>query len=163
MLIGVVSDTHNNISNIQEIVSIFNKKKVGHVIHTGDITNSNSLKALSKLDCPLTFVFGNNDRGEVNLKEAAKIYNYQCDEPPLSIFIENRKITIFHEPDPISLFLTKNKDIDFIFHGHTHRFRKEIQDKTIIFNPGECAGLIKGKNAIGIVDLVTCEIERIFF
>ena len=60
MLIGVVSDTHNNISNISEIVTIFNKKKVGHVIHTGDVTNSNSLKALSKLDCPLTFVFGNN-------------------------------------------------------------------------------------------------------
>ena len=35
---------------------------------------------------------------------------------------------------------------DIIFHGHTHRYRLEKNNETIIFNPGECAGILKGKN-----------------
>ena len=41
---------------------------------------------------------------------------------------------------------------DFILHGHTHRFRSELINNSLVFNPGECAGLIKGKNKIGIID-----------
>ena len=41
---------------------------------------------------------------------------------------------------------------DFIVHGHTHRYRSEIIEDTLIFNPGECAGILKGKNKIGLID-----------
>ena len=44
---------------------------------------------------------------------------------------------------------------DLILHGHTHRFRLEKIGETIIFNPGECAGFMKGKNQVGIIDLAT--------
>ena len=47
MLIGVVSDTHNNHKNIKNIIEIFNKRRVDLVIHTGDITNASSLEKLS--------------------------------------------------------------------------------------------------------------------
>ena len=30
---------------------------------------------------------------------------------------------------------------DYIFHGHTHRFRLDKINDCIIFNPGECLGL----------------------
>ena len=42
---------------------------------------------------------------------------------------------------------------DLILHGHTHRFRLEQLENCIIFNPGECAGFMKDKNSIGLVDL----------
>ena len=42
---------------------------------------------------------------------------------------------------------------DIILHGHTHRFRLESKDSCVIFNPGECAGFMKGKNHIGIFNL----------
>ena len=35
MLIGVVSDTHNNLKNIDQIISLFNDKGIQTVIHTG--------------------------------------------------------------------------------------------------------------------------------
>ena len=44
MLLGVVSDTHNNLKNIETIISLFNDKKVSLVIHTGDIANAQSLE-----------------------------------------------------------------------------------------------------------------------
>ena len=55
------------------------------------------------------------------------------------------------------------KDIDLILHGHTHRYREEFIGETLCFNPGESAGLMRGKNAIGLIDLSTLEIRRIFF
>ena len=42
---------------------------------------------------------------------------------------------------------------DFILHGHTHRFRLEKINNCYVFNPGECAGMLKGKNQIGLIDL----------
>ena len=76
---------------------------------------------------------------------------------------KEKKIAIFHEPNGIDKYLMENKDIDIILHGHTHRFREEVINKVLIFNPGESAGMLKGKNAVGIVDLETLSTERIFF
>ena len=55
-----------------------------------------------------------------------------------------------HHPELINENLIQQ--VDFIFHGHTHRYRNDVIKETIIFNPGECAGFLEGKNQIGIVD-----------
>lgn len=163
MLVGVVSDTHNNTKNIEEVIRLFNKKHVDLVIHTGDIACSSALKRFSKLNCDLVGVYGNNDREELGLKEVVEKYNFRFEEPPLPIIVSEKKIVIFHEPDSINQYLLENINIDLILHGHTHRFRHEDRKGTVIFNPGESAGMMKGKNAIGIVNLENLMIERIFF
>jgi predicted phosphodiesterase len=48
-------------------------------------------------------------------------------------------------------------------HGHTHRYRLEQNGAQTIFNPGECAGMMAGRNAIGIVDLSTMECQVLNF
>ena len=199
MLIGVVSDTHNNLKNIDQIISLFNDKEIKLVIHTGDITNANSLDKFSKLNANLIGVYGNNDRSEAGLENVANKNNFQFQEPPklltlfkrnIAIFHEpdsiddflifnknnfqfqeppklltlfNRNIAIFHEPDPIDEFLKINRNIDIVLHGHTHRYRNEIDKDILFFNPGESAGMLTGKNAIGLVDLKKIEAKRIFF
>ena len=52
---------------------------------------------------------------------------------------------------------------DLILHGHTHRFRLEKKEKCIIFNPGECAGFLEGKNKIGLFNTKTRKAETISF
>ena len=163
MLVGVVSDTHNNIENIKNIICLFNKEGVDLVIHTGDITKAETLRNFSKLDAPLVGVFGNNDRIEKGLKEVCEEFNFIFQEPPLALALENKKICVFHEPDLIQEYIKKNKDVDLILHGHTHRHREEKIDNTIYFNPGESAGSLKGKNVLGLVNLSNLEIRRIFF
>ena len=163
MLVGVVSDTHNNISNIKSIIDIFNKQKVDLVIHTGDISKPDTLKIFSNLNCPMMGVFGNNDRIESGLEEVCIEYKFNFKEPPLSIVLENRNIAVFHEPEIIQEYLNNNENIDIIIHGHTHRYREEEIDGIIYFNPGESAGSLKGKNALGLIDLKNFEIKRIFF
>ena len=163
MLIGVVSDTHNNLKNIKQIISLFNNEKVSLVIHTGDITNSTSLKEFSNLNCDLVGVYGNNDRNEIGLKDVAKKNNFNLKDPPNVIRLKNKNIAIFHEPDSIDDFLERNQNIDIVFHGHTHRHRHETKNDTLLFNPGESAGMVQGSNVIGVVDLESLEIKKIFF
>ena len=163
MQIGVVSDTHNNLKNIDRIISLFNEENIDLVIHTGDVTNAISMEKFSRLKCKLIGVYGNNDRNEKGLKEVAFKYNFLFQEPPNSINLRNRNIAIFHEPDLISSYLKEHKDIDLVLHGHTHRYREEFIGGTLCFNPGESAGLMKGKNAIGLIDLSNLNVRRIFF
>ena len=163
MLVGVVSDTHNNIKNIKNIICLFNEEQVCLVIHTGDISKAETLRKFSELDAPLVGVFGNNDRVEEGLKEVCEEYNFKFQEPPLSLTLENKKIAVFHEPDLIKDYIKEHKDIDLILYGHTHRYKEEKIDKTVYFNPGESAGSMEGKSALGIVNLNNLEIRRIFF
>mgnify|MGYP006083709599 CR=1 FL=1 len=163
MLVGVVSDTHNNIKNIRKIINLFNEYQVELVIHTGDISKAETLKVFSNLNCPLKGVFGNNDRIEKGLEEVCKENNFLFQEPPLSLAIKDKKIDIFHEPDLIREHIKEHPDIDLILHGHTHRYIEETINGTIYFNPGESAGLMEGKNAIGLININNLEIKRIFF
>ena len=163
MKIGVVSDTHNNLKNIETIINLFNDERVPVVIHTGDISNANTLERFSNLNSKLIGVYGNNDRNESGLKEVAKKNNFQFQEPPRRLSLLDREIVIFHEPDKIDQFLSENKLIDVVLYGHTHRYENNIKNGVLFFNPGESAGMQKGSNAIGILDLKNMEAKRIFF
>ena len=163
MFVGVVSDTHNKIENVQTIINIFNQENVDVVIHTGDISKPETLRMFSGLDCPLMGVFGNNDRVESGLKEVCNQYDFNFKEPPFSLILKDRKIVIFHEPEIIQDYLRDHSDVELVIHGHTHRYREENLNNVMFFNPGESAGFFKGKNAIGIINLDNLYIRRIFF
>ena len=163
MKIGVVSDTHNNLKNIEIIINLFNDLEVPIVIHTGDISNANTLEKFSRLNSELIGVYGNNDRNEPRLKEVAQRNNFKFQEPPRRLSLLDREIVIFHEPDNIDRFLSENKSINVVLYGHTHRYENEIKNGVLFFNPGESAGMQKGSNAIGILDLMSLEAKRIFF
>jgi putative phosphoesterase len=152
LIVGVTGDTHNNLKNIKTICSIFNKNRTDLVLHTGDISLPKALLAFKCLDCPLITVLGNNDIGEEkDLREASKEFDCEIFEEPHSLTLQEKKILILHHPELINNEMLS--DFDLILHGHTHRFRLEKINKCLIFNPGECAGFLKGKNQIGLVEL----------
>ena len=163
MILGVVSDTHNRISNIEKIIDIFNSNNVDKVIHTGDITQAKSLEKFSRLNSPLYGVFGNNDLQEEGLKEISDKEGFSFKDPPFTIELGGRKIVILHEPDNLEEIISQIDSVDLIVHGHTHRYRSEIVNGIKIFNPGESAGILPGKNAVGLIDLSNLKTKRIFF
>jgi predicted phosphodiesterase len=77
--------------------------------------------------------------------------------------LENKKIAVFHEPELIEEYIKDHQDVDLVLHGHTHRYQEEIIDDIIYFNPGESAGSMEGKSAIGLIDMCNLKIRRIFF
>lgn len=156
MRIGVVSDTHNHLPNVQRIVALLNAAGVERVLHTGDITQAKTLAVLAQLDAPVLGVFGNNDRGERSeLEAAAARLQIALSDPPLELHLAARRIVVVHDPRELEALGGAAPDV--ALHGHTHRHRLEHRGGRLVFNPGECAGHVAGLNAVGVVDLVTLE------
>tara|TARA_X000000950_G_C13486707_1_gene486057 strand:- start:78 stop:566 length:489 start_codon:yes stop_codon:yes gene_type:complete len=160
--IGLTGDTHNNLKNVAKICDIFNSQNLDFVIHTGDISLPKTLKSFDLLNIPLKGVFGNNDQDEKeDLLKVCKEKGFLFEEIlEIKISDENFLFAI-HDPKDIEDRFYKPGNI--IVHGHTHRFRNEILKETYIFNPGECAGIMKGKNSIGVVCTENPKMEIINF
>lgn len=158
MRIGVVGDTHNNMRSVQRIVEIFNAEKVSRVIHTGDITQAKVLDSFAALDATLHGVFGNNDLERESLEEAAARHSMETVDVPLEVEWSQRRILVVHDPRELDDHL--RPDHALAIHGHTHLHRLEEISGTLVFNPGECAGMREGLNAVGIIDLTTLACER---
>jgi uncharacterized protein len=162
MRIGVVSDTHNHLSNVARIVELFNQARVERVVHTGDITQARTLEVLARLEAPLLGVFGNNDEGErQGLEAAAAHYDIALCDPPLELCLAGRRIIVVHDPRDLDTAL--GADHQVALHGHTHRRAIERSDGRLVFNPGECAGHLPGLNAVGVLDLATLEAQILRF
>ena len=161
MRIGVVSDTHNNLTNVRRIVELFAQARVERVVHTGDITQPKTLRALAELGRPVVGVFGNNDEGErQSLLEAADDLGMQLADAPLELEWAGRRIVVVHDPRELEGRLAGH---DVALHGHTHEQRIDRSTGCLVFNPGECAGHLEGRNTVGLLDLATLEIDLLRF
>jgi predicted phosphodiesterase len=84
---------------------------------------------------------------------------FELAEPPLELRWLGRRITVVHDR-------AAHPDLapgDVLLHGHDHRLCLERVDGTLVFNPGECAGWLEGRNAVGLLDLVRLEAEVLRF
>jgi uncharacterized protein len=158
--IAVVSDTHNNLRNVTRIVELLNAADVARVVHTGDITQAKTLEVLARLAAPLVGVYGNNDEREAIAAVAARHAMHFVDGA-LSFEAAGRRVGVIHDPYDIDAALIAAHDL--VLHGHNHRLVLERRGRTLLFNPGECAGMLDGHNAVGIVDLAKLEVELLRF
>jgi len=161
MRIGVVSDTHNNLRSVRAIVDIFDRSGVDRVVHTGDVTQAKVLEAFASMRAPLYGVWGNNDLERESLDAAAARHRMRIVEGTLRLVWHERTIVVAHDPRDLAHHL--GADVDLALHGHTHLHRHERVRETLVFNPGECAGMLRGHNRVGLVDLTTLRCELVHF
>jgi len=160
MRIGVVSDTHNNLRNVERIVELFRGADISRVVHTGDITQPPTLHALARVEVPIVGVFGNNDEREALLETAAGLA-VELRDPPFVWEIGPRRVLVAH--DPVELEAAPEPGCEVVLHGHTHRRTVECSPERLLFNPGECAGHLAGRQTVGVVDLDTLQPELLHF
>jgi hypothetical protein len=154
MLIGVMSDTHDNILQAEQAVSLFNNEGVEQVLHAGDYIAPFMIDTLSELEAPLTGVFGNNDGDRVLLEKKAAAF------PLLTIggvFARvdagGMKIALLHGHDQQLLqMLMGLESLDLLVYGHTHRPDIRRNGPLLIVNPGEVYGHLTGRSTVALVD-----------
>ncbi len=136
MKIGVISDTHDQRQLILEAIGIFNKEKVGLVIHCGDWVSPFSAARFSALKCKIKGVFGNNDGDKSLHRQRNGSFIEYCDEK-MEIVAEGRKIFVTHGHMPQLLEnALKSGKYDAVFSGHTHVAHVKKEGKTLWLNPG---------------------------
>lgn len=146
MLIGIISDSHDNISAIRKAVNIFNERKVDIVLHAGDFVAPFTAGEFGKLKMKLVGVFGNNDGDKQHLLERFKNIG-EIHPEPFELELENKRICLVHQVS----CLDKKNNCDIIIYGHSHKVDIK-KGKPLIINPGECGGWITGESTVAILD-----------
>ncbi len=166
MKIGVISDTHDQRQRILQAIEIFNKKKVGLVVHCGDWVSPFSAARFAALNYPVKGVFGNND-GDKNLHRQRNSSFIEYHDEKMEIAVEGRRIFVTHGhlPQLVENALKSGK-YDAVFSGHTHVAHAKMEGKTLWLNPGtlvdETSDKVKGMSiAVYDTETNTAEIIRL--
>ena len=161
MRIGIVSDTHDMLRNVERIVALFDAAGVERVVHTGDITQAKTLRVFARMRAGMVGVFGNNDLERESLEAACDEYGLGLCDPPLRLEWAGRRLAVVHDPADLTEDLIASCDV--ALHGHDHRRRIERVNGALVVNPGECAGHMVGLNAVGVLDLERLAVEILRF
>src|SRR5512137_55253 len=147
MLIGVMSDTHDDIAQTKKAVATFNQKKVDHVLHAGDIISPFMIDTLKELKAPLTGVFGNNDGDRVLLeRKSGLLPSMKITGTFARIDVGGMRIGLVHGNDrELVETLTTSGSLDLLVFGHIHRPEIRKEGALLVVNPGEVYGHLTGR------------------
>ena len=147
MLVGVMSDTHDDIVQTKKAVSKFNREGVEHVLHAGDFVSPFMIDTLKELAVPLTGVFGNNDGDRALLERKSGLApTMKVTGTFARIDLGGMRIALLHGNDRELLeTLTSCGSLDLLVYGHTHRPEIRREGSLLIVNPGEVYGHLTGQ------------------
>ena len=163
MLIGAISDTHDNLPQIEKAVKYLNDQKVGLVLHAGDYVAGFVIPKFKQLNCKLIGVFGNNDGDHELLKKRfSETTNCTIHDQFTSIKIEVYRIALLHgEETELLNAIIDSGYFNAVVHGHSHYKSTEMKGKTLAINPGELCGYLTGKSTLALLDTVKQEAKII--
>ncbi|MDZ7687309.1 MAG: metallophosphoesterase [Halobacteriales archaeon] len=137
-MIGVVSDTHDNVSAVERIVEKFEDEGVNTVIHCGDYIAPPVLPFLDTDAFELHGVLGNND-GEIeglnagfDAMDGTTLHGRFAD-----LKLEDARFAVLHgeSKDEVEA-LAESGAYDYVLYGHYHVKEKRDVNGTTVINPG---------------------------
>lgn len=153
MKIGVISDTHNNLSNMIFGLNTFQEEGIDTIIHCGDLTDLDMVAHLAEFR--VIFAFGNMDYATGAIK--GRLMQMREDNYAGMIFrgdLSGISIAVTHSHiDGILMELVRENHYQWLFHGHTHEKRDEVVQGVRIVNPGALGGMGREPHSFCIVDL----------
>jgi uncharacterized protein len=134
MLIGILSDTHDQAGRTKLAVASLASAGAEALFHCGDITTPDVVHECGIL--PAFFVFGNCDFDYEGLRQAISQIGGNCWERGGSITLAGRQIAMTHGDSDQQLRRLIDLQPDYLFTGHTHRLNDVTKGSTRLINPG---------------------------
>ncbi|GAB6097731.1 metallophosphoesterase [Desulfatiferula olefinivorans] len=143
MNIAIMSDSHDNIWNLEKALTLIRAEGAEMIVHCGDFVAPFMLRELEKAGIPVYGVLGNNDGSQFLLARTALI-----DLTHITLFelighvdADGYAIAFTHQRE-VAEGLAATARYDLVCYGHSHQYRRETLGRTLLLNPGE----IMGKN-----------------
>ncbi len=154
MLIGIISDTHDNLPMIEKAVKKLNAENVTLVLHAGDYISPFTIPKFKALNAKLIGVFGNNDGDHEFLKKKfSETENCEVHGRFAEVTVEGFKIALLHgDQTELLNALINCGGFDAVVHGHSHAKVTRMNGKTLVVNPGETCGYLTGEATIALLD-----------
>lgn len=141
MRIGLLSDTHGNISRTRAAIGLLKTHGVEVVIHCGDVGSEAVLDELSAglslQGIPVHVVLGNVDPWEEGISGYSRPGGPTLLGDAGHLRLGGREIAVLHGHEERRLRATiEGGKFDFVFTGHTHIASDERVGRTRVINPG---------------------------
>ncbi len=164
MLIGVMSDSHDNMPNVEKAAEIFNQESVELVIHLGDVVAPFIVKRMAeRLKAKVIMIYGNNDGEKRLLRAVAERAGYEIHEPPVVVEVAGRRLLLAHgfgsKENTLAIVeaLASSGKFDAVLYGHTHQADNRKLGNTLLLNPGETYGYLHGQPSIALLEIEAME------
>ncbi len=144
MKIAIVSDSHDNIINIEKFLTWAEKQEIDIIIHCGDIAAPSVIKELfSSFGGDIHLVHGNVSDRESLEKTCSGFKNITLHGDEGKLELDERKIAFCHFPEQAQK-LAETGDYQLVFYGHTHKpWMETLANKSQLINPGTLGGLFQ--------------------
>jgi len=158
-MIGIMSDSHDNMNAVKHAVRFFNYAECDFVIHAGDIIAPFAARELANLSCQVKAVFGNCDGEKEGLIKAFEGFG-EIQEAPFIFSRNSRRFLITHVHFSVPHYASSGEH-DVLIFGHTHKPEIRKEEGTMIINPGETGGWLSGRSTVVLLDPKTLETELV--
>ncbi|MDX9913253.1 MAG: YfcE family phosphodiesterase [Candidatus Moranbacteria bacterium] len=153
MKVAIISDIHNNETNLKKVLDYCENKKIKKIICCGDLASDETLDFMADNFNPpgggeIFYTFGNMDNEQLREFQYVDVYkNVNLFRNFGEIEVEGKQVAFVHFPDKAKRLAESGK-YDFVFYGHTHKpwteiieaRRKQYVFNCTLLNPGNVAG-----------------------
>lgn len=152
MKIAVLSDSHDNIWNLEKALKQVAGLDCEVLLFLGDFCAPFTLKQIAEgFSGPIHAVFGNNDGDPFLLSQIASGFDHVTLHGQYAeLDLGGKNIAINHYPD-ISKRIAESGAFDAVFSGHDHQKYVHQIGKTVWANPGEIMGRF-GEPSFGVYE-----------
>jgi len=147
-MIAIISDSHDNLANLEEFLKQAKQNKVETILHCGDVTTPEFLSFLAdNFSGQIKIAIGNAEIREEEFcflaEENSRLEIFsEIGEMTLPLADSRRlKVAFVHKPE-LAENLANSGNYDYVFYGHTHQpwLVKDKKD-VILANPGTLGGV----------------------
>ncbi len=163
MRVGLISDTHDNVTMIKAAIKRLNELEVSLVLHAGDYISPFTAKPYAELKAKMIGVYGNNCAEREKLKEVYAAVGKEIVGNFAEVEAGGRSIALLHGHDDALLrSLIAHGVYDVVVHGHDHKAKIAKVGSTLVINPGEACGWLYGKSSLAVLDTDGLKAEIIY-
>lgn len=152
MIIGILSDTHDNVPMIKKAVERLKEERVQLVLHAGDYISAFTAKPYADLNVLMVGVYGNNCAERDTLKRVYSEVGAELQGDFAEVEVGGLKIALTHGHIKSEMDKAMNGDYDVVVRGHSHRSSIGEEDGKLVINPGEVCGYVTGTSSIAFLD-----------
>lgn len=135
MLIGIISDTHNQSARAAKAFRNLCELGVEAVLHCGDVTRPPMIDLLTDKSLTTYFVYGNNDDPAVLRPAILNVGGIDLEYSGL-ITLGSARIGMTHGDNPRLMQKLAAAEPDYLLFGHSHVATDFRQGATRFVNPG---------------------------
>lgn len=159
--LAILSDTHDQIANLQAAIRYCNENGVDVVAHCGDLISPFMLKQLGKFNGAVHLVYGNNvgDQHLISTRCETEYPNITHHGVFGDFSVDDYRIGLTHYPNQAER-LASQSAYDIVCYGHSHKNNIGFVDQTLLINPGHMLGEDE-HTGFYIINLLKWSVQRI--